>query len=96
MKLTLRSVRDETDDVRSFLFVPDTPVSYEPGQHISIMLPIDQPDARGRERMFTVSSSPTEGMIMMTTKRGVSSFKRALFSLPVGTAVEAVPAGCFS
>jgi ferredoxin-NADP reductase len=89
MKLTLRSTRNEAPDVRSFVFDPDIPVDFRTGQHVSIMLPIEQPDVRGNVRMFTVSSSSPEGMIMIMTKRGPSTFKKALFALSIGSVVEA-------
>jgi ferredoxin-NADP reductase len=62
-----------------------------------MMLPIREPDARGNVRTFTLSSSPTEDMIMITTKQGRSSFKRALFGFRKGDGIEVRgPVGSFT
>jgi ferredoxin-NADP reductase len=62
-----------------------------------MMLAHDNPDVRGKVRTFTLSSSPTEDMIMITTKRGPSSFKKALFDLQVGSVIDARdPSGLFT
>lgn len=97
MKLTLKEIRPETKDASTFIFTPESPVVYQAGQHISMMLPIEKPDNRGKVRPFTVSSSPTEdGILTITTKHGPSTFKQALFALPVGAVVDARgPGGIF-
>lgn len=96
MNVTLREIRQETEEASTFFFTPEGPVTYSPGQHIILRLPIDRPDERGTIRTFTLSSSPTEERLSITTKRGPSSFKQALFGLPVGTVIEARgPAGNF-
>lgn len=90
MKLTLKEIRKQTGEASTFIFTPDGPVSYMAGQHLSIQLHHEHPDERGTVRTFTMSSSPTEeGIIDITTKNGPSSFKQALFSLPIGTSLEA-------
>jgi len=90
MKLTLKQIVPQTPEAASFVFVPDEFPSFLPGQHISLRLIHHKPDYRGTVRQFTVSSSPTEkGILTVTTKKGVSSFKQALFSLTPGAVVEA-------
>ncbi|MBI3577751.1 FAD-dependent oxidoreductase [Candidatus Gottesmanbacteria bacterium] len=90
MKLTLKEIRSETKEAATFIFTLDIPIGYLSGQHVSIIVPIEAPDERGKVRTFTISSSPTqEGIITITTKRGPSSFKQTLFSLPIGSAIEA-------
>lgn len=69
------------------------------GQFTEIRLKHDNPDDRGDRRWFTVSSSPTDDMMSITTKWAgdkASSFKKTLFSLPMGTEVQlAEPMGDF-
>lgn len=89
MMLTLKEIRPETAEVSTFVFISDTPIDYRAGQHVSIRLPHENPDSRGTIRSFSLSSSPTEEQLAITTKRGESSFKRALFTLPIGAKIEA-------
>ena len=98
MKLTLVEIQKETPRASTFLFAPDTPVYYQPGKHISIILPMEHPDSRGKVRQFTVSSSPTEkGILAITTKRGPSTFKQTLFALSKGAVIDARgPGGGFT
>ena len=53
-----------------------------------MFLNIKNPDSRGVSRYFTVSSSPTEKNIRITTRIGKSTFKQKLNSLPIGSRVE--------
>jgi glycine betaine catabolism B len=62
-------VRQETHDVRSFIFRAETQRSfrYRPGQHITLSLPIG---AEGARRCYTLASSPTRpDAISITVKR---------------------------
>lgn len=95
MKLILQATKQEAGEARTFVWTPDTHVPYKAGQHVSVMLVHDNPDIRGKVRTFTLSSSPTEeGIYQITTKLGPSSFKQALFSLPIGSNLEArAPSG---
>lgn len=89
MILTLTSNKKETPEVVTFNFIPDVPLVYRPGQHLSLRLSHENPDERGTIRSFSLSSSPTEKVLAITTKAGQSSFKHALFSLPIGATLEA-------
>ncbi len=96
MILTLQKIRPETSEVSTFFFTPDAPIVFKPGQHISMILPIEKPDERGKVRTFTLSSSPTEGALTITTKKGPSSFKKALFQLALGATIDCRgPGGMF-
>lgn len=88
IKFTLTAIRPETADVSSFLFSTTEPMEYRAGHHLSMMLPHEHPDERGMVRTFTISSSPTESFYSITTRRGPSSFKKALFSLANGSTVD--------
>lgn len=95
MIFTLKEIRPETSEALTFIFTSDSPLDYKPGQHVVLRLPHENPDERGIIRTFTLSSSPTqEGIVSITTKQGISSFKKALFSLSAGATIEARgPAG---
>ena len=92
MKLKLLSKKSEVPGVYTFVFKPDKPTSWVPGQYLHYILPHPNPDNRGIERWFTISSAPYERNICITTrfagKKG-SSFKKALLSLDVGSEIEA-------
>lgn len=99
MKLKLLSTKVEQDDVHSFVFEPETPITWQPGQYMHYVLQHPQADTRGVERWFTISSAPFEGHIMLTTRLAGSgsSFKKALMALKEGDTVEADgPKGSFT
>lgn len=99
----MRAVFDRKAEAAShiytFWFKPERPVRYLAGQFTQIRLPIGQPDNRGAKRWFTLSSSPTEDMLAITTRidpNQQSAFKKVLFSLRPGTEVSmAEPMGDF-
>lgn len=66
-------------------------MQYTAGQFTELTLTHDNPDDRGIKRWFTISSSPTDEHMSITTKFAgdkSSSFKQALFALEPGTEVE--------
>jgi ferredoxin-NADP reductase len=73
----------------SFRFVKPADWSYRAGQFVDITL-LDPPetDAEGDTRGFSVSSAPSEGVIMITTRLRDTAFKRVLQTMPIGTAVR--------
>jgi len=89
MTFTLIGIKKETDRVQTFRFSSDAPVVYRAGQHVNLRLMHEKVDNRGTIRSFSLSSSPTERHLAVTTNRGDSSFKKRLFSLPVGDTIEA-------
>jgi ferredoxin-NADP reductase len=94
MKLTLVEKRHETADTKSFLFQPEGDLTWKAGQYLHYKLPHANPDDRGIERYFSISSAPFEKRVMLTCRfapKG-SSFKRALDALPVGDKIECDPA----
>ncbi len=98
MKLTLVRRQTRTHDTESFLFQPEQPFSFKPGQFLRWNLPHPEADDRGESRFFTISSSPTEPEIMLTTKftEGGSTFKETLKKLAIGHTVEVgLPLGGF-
>ncbi|MBI2143861.1 FAD-dependent oxidoreductase [Candidatus Woesearchaeota archaeon] len=98
MMLKLVEARSEAGDVRSFLFDPCSyKPDYKPGQHITMALDIKDCDERCNVRPFTLSSSPTERFLMVSTRISQSAFKRTLNSVPIGTEVRVTgPSGSFT
>lgn len=99
-RLALAAKRTETEDVTSFLFRSESPLSWRAGQFVRYSVPHSEPDDRGTARYFTIASAPFEGHVMLTTRfaaeRG-STFKRALRELPLDARVEVnQPAGDFT
>ncbi|HET8991481.1 MAG TPA: FAD-dependent oxidoreductase [Candidatus Saccharimonadales bacterium] len=90
MKFTLDHVVEESQDIFSFFFEPSQKLSFTAGQYIEMSLPHEHPDNRGVRRWFTISSSPTEPLVSITTRiiEKSSSFKKTLFGLEPGDEVS--------
>lgn len=59
------------------------------GQYIRMTLPTNSADGRSISRFFTIASSPLEKEhLIITTKTGISEFKKILFALKVGEQVK--------
>lgn len=69
--------------IELFTFEPQPKVNFVPGQFLEWTLPHSSPDSRGVRRWFTISSSPTEKLLLLTTRFAdkSSSFKTALRAL---------------
>jgi len=79
-----------TQDTFLYYFdLQQTEFTFTSGQYIQMTLPHENVDTRGSSRFFTISSSPTEkDYLMITSRKGKSSFKHVLFSLQKGTKVQ--------
>lgn len=99
MNVTFKGSEDTAHNIRTFRFKPEVPVRYTAGQFTEIHIPHANPDDRGIKRWFTLSSSPTEELLSITTKFAShqgSTFKRALSQLKPGTQLKlADPMGDF-
>lgn len=92
MKLKLTGKRHETPDVESLIFQPDEPISWQAGQFLHYTLHHEPTDERGSDRWFTISSSPNEDFIMISTRfttKNSSSFKSKLQRMRTGDEIEA-------
>ncbi len=90
MHARLHHIDTETPNISTFWFQPDTPMRYIAGQFTELRLPHNNMDERGDKRWFTLSSSPTDQMVSITTRldpERPSSFKRNLFGLNPGAEV---------
>jgi ferredoxin-NADP reductase len=72
----------------AFRFAKPTDWTYRAGQFVDITL-LDPPetDAEGNTRGFSISSAPSEDVIMITTRLRDTAFKRVLQAMPLGTPV---------
>lgn len=99
MKATFDHSEERADSITSFYFKPQEPIQYTAGQYTRLALDHPHADDRGIRRWFTLASSPTEELLMVTTKftdKEGSSFKKALRKLEPGTEVDmASPMGDF-
>lgn len=88
--LTLARKEKLVDNVWAFRFEADTPISWTPGQFIRVEVPHDNPDNEGTKRWFTISSTPHDGFIQITTRVTDTTFKQALAALNVGEKVQLI------
>lgn len=99
MKATLVRTDTITPHMKTFWFEPEKQVQYVAGQYTQLYLPHANTDNRGDKRWFTLSSSPTEPLVSITTKFAdarSSSFKQVLQALTPGVDVHlAEPMGDF-
>ncbi len=73
----------------AFRFEKPPDWTFRAGQFIDITL-VDpsETDAEGDTRGFSISSAPSEDVIVITTRLRDTAFKRVLQSMPLGTAVK--------
>lgn len=78
-------------NVLDFVFIPDRPLTYLPGQYMEWTLPHSWPDSRGNRRYLTLASSPTEPEVRIGVKfyENGSSFKKALLAINQNTPIVA-------
>ncbi len=90
MILKIIEKKTETKDVFSLVFEKPSEFSFYPGQYLDYEL-------GGDTRVFTISASPTDEFLMLTTKKGQSEFKKALAKIKAGNEVKTShPAGTFT
>jgi ferredoxin-NADP reductase len=86
-------------DVITFIFEPDQPLTWQPGQYMHYFFDHPNADERGPERWFTISAPPYENHITITTRftdQKGSSFKKALKAMKPGDTIKAEgPGGKF-
>ena len=87
-RLTLRfkKATQLAPDTGEFVFEPDMPMRFKPGQYLEWTLGHDKVDMRGNRRYFTIASSPTEKEMKLGVKfyEKPSSFKTALAMMKEG------------
>lgn len=86
----LQQIKQETPDAHSFVFNRPEGFDYTAGQYNRWRIDHPNSDNRGITRPFTISASPTEEVLMFTTKflpDGGSSFKKNLLTLAPGAEI---------
>lgn len=97
MNLKIKEFKKEVNDCFSLIFDRPENFNFYPGQYLDITLPIKDLDKRGKVRAFTIASSPTEEFLQITSKRGISDFKKHIQNLKPGDEISAThPAGTFT
>lgn len=84
MELRFIKYKKQTSDAFSLYFEKPPSFQYSPGQYITMYSTLKKHDDRGAKRWFTLSSSPTEPFLTITTRHvkiQPSSFKDWLFDL---------------
>ncbi len=82
--------------VYEFVFEPNRPLAFAPGQYLEWTLPHRRPDLRGNRRFFTIAASPTERELRIGVridKEKGSSFKKALMALSPNNHVAMTASG---
>lgn len=90
LSLTLIKKEQIAANIYAFWWQPVGKLNQVPGQFMEWTLPHPHPDSRGIRRFFTISSSPTESRLLLTTKfaeGGGSSYKAALKNLKLGAEI---------
>lgn len=89
--LTLVGRNKIADGTYEFIFAPDKPLAFKPGQYLEWTLGHRFSDNRGNRRYFTVASSPTEAEVRLGVKfyAPESSFKRALWNMKANDILSA-------
>lgn len=83
-QLELLKKTERTHEITSFYFKRPSEFVYKPGQYVKVTVTLEKDDSKGGTRFFTLSSSPTENQLMITTKMQSSQFKQQLYGLKVG------------
>lgn len=84
VKVTFNKTEKVADNIYTFWFQTPVDFQYKAGQFIELRIPHADKDKRGERRWFTLSSSPDDSLVSITTKfanENGSSFKKALREL---------------
>ncbi|HSH55226.1 MAG TPA: FAD-dependent oxidoreductase [Candidatus Limnocylindrales bacterium] len=84
-KLTLQEVRDEGENIKTFIFESNRKLDYKAGQYGIWFMPKFIKGKPGR--LFTLASSPEEGIVQLSTRIGKTDFKQKLSRLKPGATV---------
>lgn len=95
MILQVKEKRFEGNNCFSLILEKPAGFNFYAGQYLDVKLPVK--DKLGNSRTFTISSSPTEDFLMITTKKGISQFKKAMEKLQTGDPISTThPIGTFT
>jgi len=79
-----------SEDIDEFIFKPDRPIHFKPGQYLEWTLRDVPIDMRGNRRYFTISSAPEEKIISLGVRfyEKPSAFKRVLQNMKEGDTIS--------
>lgn len=88
--LVLKEKNMLSPNIYDYVFYPNRPLSYSPGQYLEWTLASPKIDARGNRRYFTLASSPTEPNLHLGVKfyPRSSSFKNSLLQMQAGDSIS--------
>jgi len=89
MRAILTHIEEVTPRIFTYWFKPERRIRFDAGQFIEIFIPHSPVDNRGNWREFSLSSSPSDNQLSITTnffEKG-STYKQALRGLQLGTEV---------
>lgn len=87
--LSLKSRSEVAQRTLEFRFQKPPGMTFKAGQFMDVTL-VDPPetDPEGNTRGFSINSAPDDSELIFTTRLRDTAFKRALRTLPLGTAVK--------
>lgn len=89
MTLKVLELKLEGNNVFSLILEKPKGFRFYAGQYLDV-------EINGDTRAFTISSSPTENFLMITTRKGISNFKKSMEALQSGDTINTShPAGTF-
>lgn len=88
--LTFKERRSLTVTTDEFVFTPNKPVAFEPGQFMELNVPQKKQDLRGERRSFSVTSIPATKEVTFGIKfySPPSTFKQTLRAIQPGTVIH--------
>jgi Na+-translocating ferredoxin:NAD+ oxidoreductase RnfD subunit len=89
--LELRGRTPLPDDKVRYMFRSGFRMSFSRGEYIELHVPHASADAKGTRRFYQIASRPADEKmeIIVSTRRPLSSFEKALSQLPIGSTVSA-------
>jgi ferredoxin-NADP reductase/Na+-translocating ferredoxin:NAD+ oxidoreductase RnfD subunit len=86
VRMELKEIQMISEKVYNYIFLPDRPLKFLPGQYMEWTLASVPYDSRGNRRTFTIASSPTEPEVHLGLKyfEPASTYKKVLYDLQPG------------
>ena len=85
----LKDRKEVAEGTMAFRFEKPSGWTFKAGQHLDMtLLDPSETDSEGNVRSFSIASAPHEETLMVATRMRDTAFKRALRTMPLGTAVK--------
>ncbi|KDB03863.1 hypothetical protein U879_09905 [Defluviimonas sp. 20V17] len=94
-RLRLKRIERTAEACYDYVFSPDRPLRFRPGQYLDWTLDVPTPDNRGNRRTFTIASAPGDAEIRLGVKfhPAPSAFKQALARMRPGDMIHGARVG---